>query len=48
MGKGERRTCLGVLDVPDLGRRGCRCCTVSLYVLQELDEILFGLVWFDE
>ena len=43
-----RRTSLGIFYVPDLRRRGDRCCTVLLYVLQEIDEVLFGLVWFDE
>ena len=43
-----RRTGLSVLYVPDLRRRGNGCRTVLLDILQEIDEILFGLVWFDE
>jgi hypothetical protein len=43
-----RRTSLSVLDIPYLGQRGNGRRTVLLYVLQEIDEILFGLVWFDE
>lgn len=44
----ERRTSLSVFYVSYLGRRGNGGCTVLLYVLQEIDEVLFGLVWFDE
>ena len=43
-----RRTSLSVLDIPYLRQRGNGRRTVLLYVLQEIDEILFSLVWFDE
>jgi hypothetical protein len=43
-----RRTSLSIFYVPNLRWRWNGCCTVLLYVLQEIDEILFGLVRFDE